>query len=130
MEIPGEALGVAQTVNFMREAPLLEGTYLLGYYRWSVRVKVLSGLVTAWPPQGQDVVLGLEVGGELTGQTVIIPQGDANAEVRAEVAFEDLYLAAGQAVRWKVISAPGWRAYGLAGEFEYGGAGGGVTPSG
>jgi hypothetical protein len=66
----------------------------------------LSALVTAWPPQGQDVVLGLEVGGELTGQTVIIPQGDANAEVRAEVAFEDLYLAAGQAVRWKVISAP------------------------
>jgi hypothetical protein len=33
MEIPGEALGVVQTVNFMREAPLLEGTYLLGYYR-------------------------------------------------------------------------------------------------
>jgi hypothetical protein len=43
---------------------------------------------------------------EFGGKTVIIPQGDANAEVRVEVAFEDLYLAAGQAVRWKVISAP------------------------
>jgi hypothetical protein len=51
MEIPGEALGVVQTANFMREAPLLEGTYLLGYYRWPVRWKVISapdGEHTAW----------------------------------------------------------------------------------
>jgi hypothetical protein len=106
LEIPGESLGVVQTLNFQREAPLLAGTYLLGYCRWSVRVKVLSALVTAWPPQGQDVVLGLEVEGVLTGQTLTMPQGEANAEARVEVQFEDVYVAAGQSVRWKVVSAP------------------------
>jgi hypothetical protein len=105
-EMPGAMPGAVQTVNFFREAPLLVNTYLLGYYRWSVRVAINSVRVTAWAPQGEDVMLALEVDGTLTGPRVTIPQGEANTEVTAEVTFQNVSMAPGQAVRWKVISGP------------------------
>lgn len=107
---PGTTLGGTQTMDFMRENPLLTGDYLLGYYRWSVPVQVASVLVIAWAPQGQDVVLGLEVNGQQSGITVTIPQGEPDVEVTAgpddPAALADLVIPPGQAVRWQVLSAP------------------------
>jgi hypothetical protein len=44
---PDSALGDTQTVNFSLGSPTQTGTYLLGYYRWSVPVRVTSGV--SWP---------------------------------------------------------------------------------
>lgn len=104
---PGIVPGVVETVNFQREAPLLTGTYLLGYFKWSIRVKIGVVTVTAWPSQGQDTVLELEAGGVLTGRQVVIPQGPANVEAMVTADLGGLYIYGGQAVRWKVVSGPG-----------------------
>ncbi|MGA2865066.1 MAG: hypothetical protein ABSF95_11355 [Verrucomicrobiota bacterium] len=34
------------------------------------------------------------------------PKGDPNAEVQATATFDGLYIAPGQGIRWKVVSAP------------------------
>ena len=106
IEMPAATVGATQTVNFFREAPLLTGVHLLGYYRWSVPVKVLSAQVFALAPQQQDVVLGLEVDGQFTGATLTILQEEPNVEVTAEAQFDNLVIPAEKPVRWQVISAP------------------------
>jgi hypothetical protein len=100
------AIGTIDFAQFEREAPLITGTYLLGYYQWAIRVRVLSARVTALAPTGQDVVLGLEIGGVLSNARLTIPQGTANTEATAEATFAGLYVAAGQGVRWLVVSGP------------------------
>lgn len=100
---PGE-----QSLLFYSEAPLLADEYLIGTYHWDARAMVIaSASVIAWPPQNSPVVLGLEINGTLTGDTLTIPVGTANVEV-GPIAVTGLNRAVGigQLVRWKVISAP------------------------
>lgn len=103
---PNLIAGATHTVNFTRESPLLVDTYLLGYYRWSAPVQLTAAHVTAWLPQTQDVVLELEVNGQLTGQQITIQQGVPNVDSFVDVQFANLILQPNQAARWKVVSAP------------------------
>jgi hypothetical protein len=103
---PNLIAGAVHSVAFMRETPLLTETYLLGYYRWSAPVQLKAAHVLAWPPQNQDVVLELEVDGELSGWQITIPQGEPNVDSFVDIQFADLVLSPNQAVRWKVVSAP------------------------
>ena len=107
-ELPGEPLEryATQAIQFWRETPLLTDTYLLGFYRWALPVQVNRATVRAWAPQGQDVVLRLEVGGEGVTPLLTIPQGEPNEEVSAEMVFTGVKIAAGQEARWRVVSAP------------------------
>lgn len=103
---PNTIAGAKRTVTFLREAPLLQDTYLLGSYRWSVPTTLLGVHVTGWPPQGEDVILELEVAGVLTGRQVTIAQGPANVDTSFDVNFGGLDVTPNEIVRWKVVSAP------------------------
>lgn len=94
-----------QSIGFFHEAPLLAGAYLLGRYRWPMAVRLKGAQVAALAPQNEPVVLGLEVGAQLTGDTLTIPVGVANTEVSAECGLA-LTVPALADVRWKIISAP------------------------
>jgi hypothetical protein len=94
-----------QCVGFFHEAPLLTGAYLLGRYRWPTAVRLTGAQVVALAPQSSPVVLALEVGGVLTGETLTIPVGDANNEVTAQCPINRTVPALTD-VRWKVVSAP------------------------
>lgn len=95
-----------QSLNFRLEAPLLAGGYLLGIYSWNARVMTLTGATfTAWPPSGQSVVLGLEVGGVLTGDQLTIEPGVPNVDVIGGGSL-NVTIPITQTVRWKVLSAP------------------------
>lgn len=105
VELPSQLSGATAQVNFAREAPLLPGTYLLGYYQWGHAVKCTGVRVSAWPPQGADVVLELEVNGVLTGATVRLAAGVANQETVTTGSL-NVDVPASRGVRWKVTSAP------------------------
>jgi hypothetical protein len=92
--------------SFTLEAVALTGTYLVGRYQWDQPATLQAAQVVAWAPQGQPVVLELEVGGALTGLQLVIPTGDPNTEVQASVELGGLAVAPGLAVRWQVVSAP------------------------
>lgn len=94
-----------QPVGFFRENPLIVGEYLLGFYQWNEAVNFASAQVIAWAPQLTPMVLGLEVGGVLTGQTITIPVGTANTEVTANATL-GVAVPANTLVRWKVLSGP------------------------
>lgn len=95
-----------QSLDFTLEAPLLVDGYLLGVYQWNARAMRLTGArLTAWPPTGSSVILGLEVGGELTGDELVIEPGTPNADVGLEIDL-DVLVPVAQTVRWKVLSAP------------------------
>ncbi len=95
-----------QSVGFFHEAPLLAGAYLLGHYRWPVATRMTAARVVALAPQTSPVVLGLELDGVATGDTLTIPVATANAEVSAEASLAVAVPALAE-VRWKVVSAPG-----------------------
>lgn len=103
--VPSPAPGQVQVINFLRETALITGSYLLGFYVWTSAVNLVSATVVANAPQVQPVVLGLEVAGILTGQTITIPVGTANTQVEATVNLTGAVLA-GQMARWKVLSGP------------------------
>lgn len=95
-----------QSLDFTLEEPLLAGGYLLGLFQWNARVMTLTGAsFTAWPPTGQAVVLGLEVGGVLTGDQIVINPGTPNVDTTGAIAL-NVSIPVANAVRWKVISAP------------------------
>src|SRR5438093_6313886 len=84
---------------------MVVGEYMLGHYRWPVAVGLLSARAVAFAPQNAPMVLTLEVGGVLTGQTLTIPAGAVDTEVSAMVAL-DYTVLAGQSVRWKITDGP------------------------
>ena len=47
--------------------------------------------------------LGLEVGGVLTGQTLVLPPGSGEVSVSGAVSAR---IGIGQSVRWRVVSGP------------------------
>ena len=94
-----------QVIGFFNEAPLVPGEYLLGRYRWPVATLITAARAVAFAPQTTPVVLGLEVGGELTGDALTLPTGAANTEVSADVTLACSVLALTD-VRWRIISGP------------------------
>lgn len=114
IDVPVSAAG-AQPVPFFRESPLLTGEHLLGHYRWGAAVTLGEVRLIAWPSQGADTELTLEVGGALTESVVTIPAGTANEEVTVTADLGGRVVPANTAVRWRVTSAPeaesaAWRA--------------------
>jgi hypothetical protein len=104
--LPAAENGDEQSVGFFRENVLVQGEYLLGHYRWPVDAQLVSAQAVAFAPQISPVVLALEVNGLLVpGKTVSLPVGTANTEVSASVVLT-VNAAAGQSVRWKILSAP------------------------
>lgn len=100
---PADELSLA----FTNEDPLLAGNYLLGQFVWQTRpVQLLSVNASYWPSQTQDVVLGLEVGGGLTGFTLTLLQGVANTDALVASVPVNLIVGPTQLVRWVVLSAP------------------------
>ena len=95
-----------QAIGFFHEEPLVAGEYLLGRYRWPAAVRVTAARVVACAPQGTAVVIGLEVGGVLTGDTMTIPVGEANVEVTVDAELA-VAVPALTDVRWKIVSGPG-----------------------
>jgi hypothetical protein len=95
-----------QDVIYYNESPLLVGEYLMGTYQWSARAQLLGVTLNGWPAQGQDVVLGLEEAGQMTGTTVTFPAGVANEDAEATADFTNLFVNPNRSVRWKVLSAP------------------------
>ncbi len=102
---PAPVPSVLQPVPFSRESPLIPGEYLLGFYQWNDTVTVSRLDVIYWPSQTQDTVLGLEVGGVLTGHTLTLPAGTANVEATQSqtVSFT---IPPNSLVRWKILSGP------------------------
>lgn len=96
--------GNEQLAGFFGENPLLPDTYLLGHYRWSGNKRITGGLYACWPPQSP-TVLGLEINGVLTGDTVTVPAGTANTDFTDDFTFSR-DVPAGMEVRWKVVSGP------------------------
>ena len=94
-----------QSLGFFHEAPLLTGAYLLGRYRWPEVVQLTAAQVVALASQNAPVVLGLEVGGQLTGDTLTLPVGDPNTEVTAQCSLA-VTVPPLSDVRWKILSAP------------------------
>jgi hypothetical protein len=103
--VTAPATGVQQPLGFFRENVLIAGEYLLGLYQFSGPVTLVRASVIAWAPQTSPCVLGLEVNGTLTGQTLTIPVGTPLVEVTANVTLTGV-VPAGQFVRWKILSAP------------------------
>lgn len=95
-----------QQAGFFREDPFLNGTYLLGNYRWAQSVALNSVLVIGSAGQGAATVLTLEVGGVLTAVTVTIPAGAANTPVQVSAGLGGYLVPAGQSVRWQITSGP------------------------
>jgi hypothetical protein len=104
--LPAPENGEEQSVGFFRENVLVQGEYLLGHYRWPVDAQLITAQVLAFAPQVSPVVLALEVNGLLVpGKTLSLPVGIANMEVTDSVTLT-VNVAAGQSVRWKILSAP------------------------
>jgi hypothetical protein len=93
-----------QSVGCFSEQPLLAGEYLLGQYQWPVRAVIGAVRVIGWAPV-TDVVLGLEINGAATGQTITLPAGVENVEVQSEAVMA-YSVPPNQPVRWRVLSAP------------------------
>ncbi len=93
-----------QVAAFFGEDPLLTGSYLLGHYRWSSAKRIIAARWACWSPQAT-TTLALEIDGVLTGDTVTIPSGTANVDVRGSVTLNRSVSAASE-VRWKVTSGP------------------------
>ena len=102
---PGPPTGETEPIGFFREDPFVAGGYLLGTYVWQEAVTV--GLVEfiGLAPQSP-VTLGLEVGGVLTGQTLVIPAGGANTTATVTENLGGYSVPAGNTVRWKIVSGP------------------------
>jgi len=112
--VPSPLPGAVQSLAFYREQTLIVGEYLLGFYVWNAPVTLVSAQVIADAPQGAPMVLGLEVGGAQSGQTLTIPAGTVNTEVTASITLS-VVVPTGQMVRWQVLSGPvpvnaAWRA--------------------
>ncbi len=94
-----------QAIGFFHEDPLVPGDYLLGRYRWPMATTITAARAVAFAPQTSAVVLGLEVGGSLTGDTLTLPTGTANTEVTAAADLA-VRVPALTDVRWKILSGP------------------------
>lgn len=105
-ELPAAASAVlAVPVLFTREAPVEDGTYLVGEYTapGAVRIGDCSGVAQGG---GTEVTLTLEVAGSLTAHTLTVAAG---AGEQTDAADPDLVLTEGQAVRWKVTGSGAYR---------------------
>lgn len=103
--VPVADAGTPQWLSFFREDALIVDEYLLGFYTWASDMTLLNATVYANAPLGSPMVLGLEVNGVQTGQTLTIPVGAANTTVEASVPLSGT-IPAGQLVRWQVLSGP------------------------
>jgi hypothetical protein len=93
-----------QLVGFFGEDPMLTGVYLLGHYRWATAKRITGARWACWSPE-VETVLGLEIGGALTGDTLTLPAGVANTDATGSSTFSRAVPAASE-VRWKVLSGP------------------------
>lgn len=89
-----------------KESAMLPGNYFLGSYEWDELRVVTGAKVIAMAPQGAPTELTLEVGGHLTCAKLIIPSGEANAEVSGSAENINVVVPAGSTARWKVTSGP------------------------
>jgi hypothetical protein len=96
----------AEPVAFFRELPFITGEYLLGHYRWAAAVTLGVARLIAWPGQGADTVLTLEVNGVLTAKTITLPAGTANQDATVTTDLGAYAVPAGATVRWKITSGP------------------------
>jgi hypothetical protein len=94
----------APLLNFSREHLLVPGEHLTGLYRVPRPVTLLAAEACAVAPSGV-TVLGLEVDGTLTGQTLALPAGPPNVEVTSSVSLSGTVLA-GQLIRWRIVAGP------------------------
>lgn len=102
---PGaQAAREAQSVSFTREAPLIEGSYLLGGALWRGAMALRSVEVRGVGGSG-DTVLELEVDGVLTGVQVTLPGGNLVAETSGTNAAPGYTVAAESLCRWRVVTA-------------------------
>lgn len=95
-----------QSVGFFREEPFVNGTYLLGNYRWPQNMALGTVAFEGLSGQGAATVLTLEVAGTLTSQTVTIPAGLPNVPVIVSVSLNGYIVPADSSVRWKITSGP------------------------
>lgn len=95
------------SLSFTNEDPLVVGDALTGQYEWDFRAVTLLSVTAAYlPSQEQDVVLGLEIGGEPSGFTLTLPQGDADIPATVASTPINLTVQPTQTVRWTVVSGP------------------------
>jgi hypothetical protein len=101
---PIATTGAEQVVGFFGENPVLEDAYLLGHYRWSANKRITAARWACLSPTAE-TVLGLELNGILSGDTITIPAGVANTDAHGEVTLNRL-VPLGTEVRWRVVSGP------------------------
>lgn len=95
----------ALTFLFPHPAPAA-GDYLLGEPSWARPVTLTGARVTGVAGSTGETVLGLEIGGALSGVTLTL-RPDAAGEVMMRVFPLAVALAGGTIARWKVLSGPG-----------------------
>lgn len=96
---------IEATVPFFLDTTCMAGRYMLGHYRWTTPMRIVSALVHGRASQGADTVFGLEIDGVLSAHAITLPAGAINEEVSAEATL-DVELDSLSEIRWKVISAP------------------------
>lgn len=96
----------AGSVDFFRSEPAIVGEFLLGYYQWQSEVTLAAARGRAWASQVSPTVFELEVNGVLTGRQLTVPVAGETEEVILGPITLSLALPAGQAIRWKCVSAP------------------------
>lgn len=104
-----------QAAAFFREAPFVNGEYLVGTYQWSASMKVKYALASGLAPQGGDAMVELELGGTLTGVQLTLGAGAALSPKTDFKQPVGLLVPASTTARWKIVSGPegaagAWRA--------------------
>ena len=95
--------------SFWRENVWVVGEYLTGNITFGSNQKLTYARAAALASQRVATVLGLEVGGTLTGLTLTLPVGSASQQVTADFAPVSpvVYaIPAGAVVKWKILSGP------------------------
>lgn len=93
----------SQVAGFSRHDYLLKDKYVGGRHRWDQDMEVRSATLTASAPTATNQLLGLEIDGVIV-ETLSIPTGAANAEVVNAKTFSNVFVAAGDYVRWRCQS--------------------------
>ena len=89
---------------FIHHGSLPEDRYLLGHFKWAYNIYLGAALVECNPPLDEPMDVTLELGGTLTGVTFRIEAGTFAALKTIPV---NLYLTAGNSMRWKVTGYEG-----------------------
>lgn len=92
-------------VTFTQDGVLVPGDYLLGAPVWGQPMLLTSARALGWTSQGADTVLALEVAGVRTAFGLTLLAGAANTEVQPALSLS-YRVAAGEMVRWIVVSGP------------------------